>query len=90
MQLTKEQVEEMLLAYAWAGDAESQKREVECIMAQNEWELIEVQADKYAGAQFEWHPGLMDEATGWAVSALYECHDGPHLKTCPNWKPKEA
>lgn len=81
--MTKEQVRTWLLDYAWSGTPEEQKREVECILSQDEWEHIGAQADRFAGAQWEPGPEAFEEGIGFALSALYECHDSPHLDTCP-------
>lgn len=80
----KAKVRNWLLNYAWLGTPEEQIREVECILAQNEWQFTEDVADKYAGAQ-ETGGGPQEFAEGveFALSALYECHDEPHLPTCP-------
>jgi hypothetical protein len=79
----RENVRTWLLAYAWMGNAEQDARRVECILSQEDWRHVELVAEQYAGAQFE--PGLKAyaEGTAFALSALYECHDGPHLDTCP-------
>lgn len=79
----KAEVRKWLLAYAWLGTQEEQVLEVECILHQDDWRHLEALADKFAGAQFEPGPKAFDEGTEFALSALYECHDGPHLNTCP-------
>ena len=74
-----------LIRYAWADDTmDAKERRVACIMAQDEWRFIDAMADKFAGAQFEPGPEAFSEGQGFALSALYECHDGPHLETCPS------
>jgi len=84
--MTEDQVRAWLLDYAWAEDTDDAKvGVVDCIMAQKGWEHIDVRADAYAGAQFEPGPDAYDEGTQWALSALYECHDGPHQQSCPNY-----
>jgi hypothetical protein len=75
-----------LLDYAWLGTAEERAREVDCIMAQGGWRYLDAQAERLAGQAWEPGPEAVDEATGFALSALYECHDGPHLPTCPRAK----
>ena len=73
-----------LLKYAWNEDSDDAKRRVvECIMAQDGWRFIDAIADKFAGAQEEPGPAAYNEGTVFALSALYECHDAPHLATCP-------
>lgn len=79
----REAVKAWLLDYAWLGTPEEQAAEVECILAQGEWDLIETQADRFAGAQAEPGPEAYAEGIGFALSALYECHDGPHTDGCP-------
>lgn len=80
--MTREEITAWLTRYAWLGTEEEQAREVECIMSQDDWEYIDVTAERFNGAQFGdgEHDGDGDE---FALSALYECHDGPHLATCP-------
>lgn len=80
---TREQVRNWLLDYAWAGTKEEQIRTVECIMHHEGWKYIDAVADKFAGAQEEPGPKAFSQGTEFALSALYECHDGPHLETCP-------
>lgn len=84
--MTKDQIRQFLLEYAWLGTAEEQAREVECILAQEDVELfVEVKGEQYDGAQ---DPDNRPEMDGemFALTALYECHDGPHLPTCPRSK----
>lgn len=52
-------------------------------MAQEGHKYVDEVAEQFAGAQFE--PGPEASAAGheFALSALYECHDEPHLPTCP-------
>jgi hypothetical protein len=83
MQPTKEQVRQWLLDYAWSGTPDEQARTVECILAQDGWEFIDAMADKYAGMAEVPGPEAFDEATGFALSSLYECHAKPHIETCP-------
>lgn len=80
--MTKEEVAAWLTDYAWLGDGKDEAR-VECIMAQDGWKYIDAVADQFAGAQFEPGPEAMSAGTEFALSALYECHGGPHLATCP-------
>lgn len=81
--LTKDAVRAWLLAYAWLGDAAADALRVECIMSQEDWQYVDERADQYAGAQFEAGEAAYSEGVTIALSALYECHDGPHLTTCP-------
>jgi hypothetical protein len=88
MALTKKQVRAWLIKYAWAEDSDdARERVVDCILAQDSWEYTDAVADRFAGAQWEPGPEAFDEGTGFALSALYECHDEPHLATCPNHRP---
>ena len=87
LDLTKAAIRQWLLDYAWAEDTQAAKEAVvECILHQDDWKYIDALADKFAGAQEEPGPAAFDEGTGFALSALYECHDGPHQKTCPNYR----
>lgn len=83
MTMTKAKVRAFLLDYAWSGTPEEQAREVDCIMAQEGHKYVDEVAEQYAGAQ--WEPGsqAFDDGVDFALSALYECHDEPHLPTCP-------
>jgi hypothetical protein len=83
---TREQVRNWLLKYSWLGPKERDERIVDCIMSQDGWKSIDAVADKYAGAQNEPGPAAFAEGTEFSLSALYECHDGPHLDTCPDHK----
>jgi hypothetical protein len=60
---------------------------VDCIMSQDDWKHTDVWIDRYSDAQFgDEDPEVVKKrATEFALSSLYECHDGPHLDTCP-WK----
>lgn len=85
MALTKDQVRDWLLAYAWLGTAEEKAREVECILSQPaaDGDLIDAVTEKYAGMAEVPGPAAVSDAESFALSALYECHEGPHLPTCP-------
>lgn len=80
-------VRSWLMSYAWLETTDADREAVvECILAQGDWDLIHARADQYSGAQFDPGPQTFDEGVEWALSALYECHDEPHLATCPNRK----
>jgi len=83
---SEEGIRAFLLEYAWLGTPEEQEREVECIMHQDGWRFVDAWADQFAGAQQEPGPQAFQEGLGFAISALYECHEGPHLSTCPRNK----
>lgn len=89
--MTEDQVREFLLKYAWVpGHTDEQKRgEVDCIMAQGDWEFIDTMADRFAGAQEEPGPKAYSDGEMFALTALYECHDAPHIEGCPYYKNKE-
>ncbi len=80
---TKSAVRAWLLDYAWSGTAAEQARNVDCILSQDGWHHLDVRADAYAGAQFEPGPEAFAEGEQFALSALYECHGGPHIESCP-------
>lgn len=80
--MTKAAVRAWLLDYAWLGSKADQAAVVECILSQDAWKHIDALADNYAGAQWEPGPAAFSEGTEFALSTLYECHDGPHLSTC--------
>jgi hypothetical protein len=81
--MNEEMVREWLLEYAWLGTDAEKIREVECIMAQDHWKYVSARADQYAGAQESPGPEAFAWGTGFALSELYECHDAPHLPSCP-------
>jgi hypothetical protein len=81
--MTEEEIRAWLTDYAWVGTPEEQAREVDCIMAQKDWQVYDAVADQYASAQNEPGPEATAEGIGYALSALYECHMGPHIKSCP-------
>jgi len=84
---SKAAVQQWLLGYAWAEETPEQKAAVvDCIMAQDDWRLIDARADQFAGAQAEPGPAAFDEGQQFALSGLYECHTGPHKSTCPLYK----
>lgn len=84
-EMTREALRAWLLDYAWMGTEDEKRRTVDCIMSQeNELDVLEARADKYAGAQAEPGPEAFADGEAFALSALYECHDGPHLRTCPD------
>lgn len=70
-----------LKAYLKPG-AES-AAEIDCIMAQDNWMYIDALADKFAGSQWQQGPEAFSEGVQFALSALVECHDGPHTGACP-------
>ena len=82
--MNEQTIREWLLGYAWLGDADYQRREVECIMSQGDWKYIDARADQFAGAQWEPGPKAFSEGIEFAMSELYECHAEPHLATCPH------
>jgi hypothetical protein len=73
-----------LAAYMGGMGPAEKMAEIDCIMAQDNWRYIDANADRYAGAQFEPGPGAFAEGIEYAISALYECHDGPHRDDCPS------
>jgi hypothetical protein len=73
-----------LLGYVWMETSDAEKRaKVDCIMAQDSWMHIDALADKFAGSQWQQGPEAFSEGVQFALSALYECHDGPHRDDCP-------
>lgn len=84
-QLDEQQVRAWLTDYAWLGTPEERAGEVACIMARDGWRYVDVVADQFAGSQEQSGPDAFDEGVQYALSALYECHEGPHLLVCPAW-----
>lgn len=81
--MTEEQIREWLLWYAWLGTEEQQTREVDCIMSQDGWRYLEARKEQLRTQASGEETNLEDQVDGYALSGLYECHDGPHLETCP-------
>lgn len=84
--MDEDAIKAWLLNYAWLGDADYQRREVDCIMAQDDWRYIDARIEMYKGQASGEEVNLDMEASGFALSGLYECHDEPHLPTCPHFK----
>lgn len=85
---TEDQIREQLLDYAWLGTPDEQRREVDCIMAQDGWKYLSARSE-HLMAQRSGENSVEDDralADGLALSGLYECHDVPHLPTCPRWR----
>jgi hypothetical protein len=57
--------------------------ETECILAQDGWKFLGAHTERYAGMAFEPGPEAWAEAHEFALSALVECHDAPHIAACP-------
>lgn len=82
--MNKAKVKAWLLDYAWMDGPAEQAAEVDCIMAQGDWKVLDARADRRAGAsESGGGPAEFEAAYGMELSALYECHDEPHLPTCP-------
>lgn len=81
--MTEDQIRAWLLEYAWLGNEDRQRREVDCIMSQDDWRYLEVRKEQLRGQASGEETNLEAEVDGYALSGLYECHDGPHLETCP-------
>jgi hypothetical protein len=84
--LTEAAVREWLMGYVWLDSHQPVKQQVvDCIISQGQWQHISARADQFAGAQEEPGPKAFAEGTQYALSELYECHSGPHQKTCPDY-----
>lgn len=79
--MTEHQIRAWLLDYAWLGTEAEQASEVECIMHQGAWRYLGAHAEQIR-TQSSGEDDLVTEGEGYALSTLYECHDGPHLPTC--------
>lgn len=85
--LTADDVRAFLDRYL-RDDWEGKAGLIACIMAQPstavEIDLLETRADRFAGAQAEPGPEAFGAGLEFAMSALVECHEGPHPEpTCP-------
>lgn len=84
--LSVQAIREWLLKYAWSGTEDEQRREVDCIMSQGDVvTLVDGLTEQYAGTAEDETQAM--EAQGVVLSSLYECHDEPHLPTCPRHRP---
>lgn len=81
--MTKKQIRAWLREYAWLGTEEEREREVTCIMSQDDWKYLEARKEHMRGQASGEETNLEEMVDGIALSGLYECHDGPHLDTCP-------
>jgi hypothetical protein len=81
--MSEDEVRQWLLEYAWMGTEEDKAATVECIMHQDDWRYVDARAESFAGAQWSPGPEAFAEGLAFALSSLYECHEGPHLETCP-------
>lgn len=81
--MTEEDIRSWLIGYAWLGSDEEQRREVDCIMSQGDWKHLEARKEQLRAQASGEETNLEDEVNVIALSTLYECHDGPHLVTCP-------
>ncbi len=84
--MKKAEVEAWLLSYAWTGDPEQQVANVACIMAQDGWKYVDARGEMFAAQAEVPGPDASAAAHEFALSALYECHDGPHQVTCPDYR----
>lgn len=82
---TEAKVRAFLEDYAWMPYTAPEERaaEIDCIMVQVDLAVLDGLTEKYAGQAWEPGPEAWREAHGFALSALYECHDEPHTETCP-------
>lgn len=82
--MTKDEVKAWLHNYMDPNDLGVPNSVVDCIMSQDDWQYVDVWAGRYMDAQFgdEDPEEVKKRAKEFALSALYECHDGPHLDTC--------
>lgn len=86
MKYTESTIRDWLIGYAWLGTWEEQKREVDCIMSQDGWRYLDARIEHVKGQASGEETDLDTEANEYVLSALYECHDEPHLPTCPRVK----
>jgi len=80
--MTEDQIREWLLGYAWLGTREERAAEVDCIIAQGDVEsIVDGLTEKFSGQAVD--DAQAGQASEFALSSLYECHEAPHLPTCP-------
>lgn len=81
------QVESFLREYVWLPkhrEPAALEALLGCIRSQSTWRYIDGLTEKYVGES--WDPGAENawrEANEFALSSLYEAHDGPHTDDCP-------
>lgn len=80
--MTRNAIREWLFSN-YLSDTDDNRRLVDCIFTQSEWRYIDARREQ-ALSQWsgEGEPPI-DEALGFAITALVECHDGPHTAACP-------
>jgi hypothetical protein len=78
--VTSEQVRTWLLAYL-AGTEDAL---IDCVLHQDDWRHLSAQTEHYAAMAETPGPKAVTQAQEFALSALIECHEGPHLATCPD------
>jgi hypothetical protein len=92
----KDAIREWLFDYIWGGPAYQTPSEaelvvkyknnvIECIFSQDTWQYLDVRIEKLMSQRSGERTVRedMEEALGLELSSLYECHEGPHLPTCP-------
>ena len=79
--MTKDEIQAWLLNYV--VPAEEQLRVVDCIMSQDGWKYLELHREQLRAQASGEETHLEEQIDGYVLSGLYECHDGPHLATCP-------
>ena len=86
--MTKQQVAEWLLSQ-YLVDTESTRRLVACITSQDlSW--LGVRAEQHRSARWGEDEELLaddfgvDASAAFALTALVECHEGPHTADCPD------
>lgn len=92
---SKDAIRKWLYDYIWGGpqrgedlaeQIEKYKNAIlDCIFSQDTWQYLDVRVERLM-AQRSGERSVeddMNEALGLELSSLYECHDGPHLDTCP-------
>lgn len=88
----KDAIRKWLFDYIWAPSemsedeaAERKERLLECIFSQDDWQYLDARVERLMGMRSGERSveDDMNEAVGFELSSLYECHSGPHLDTCP-------
>lgn len=89
----KDAIRKWLFDYIWGGpqgvpveSVEAHKNAIlDCIFSQNNWQYLDARVERLMGMRSGERSveDDMNEALGLELSSLYECHDGPHLDTCP-------
>jgi hypothetical protein len=88
----KDAIRKWLYDYIWQPSSfetrsamEYKNSILDCIFSQDNWQYLDARVERLMGMRSGENSveDDMSEAIGLELSSLYECHDEPHLDTCP-------